>query len=132
MLMRLFALALMLLTPAQVFAMPCDASYRCVSPSGKYKIDIQRCRYDNRLGAISSLQIGGKAVTDAQLGAAFDGDVFGGFEIDLAQQGDVQRILSVEWVKKTGKGLIRDKTRDTNPAPYKTTFSEGIACKIQE
>jgi hypothetical protein len=122
----------MLLMPAQAFAMPCDDGYRCASASGKYKIEIRRCRYDNRLGNISILQIGGKDVANAQLRAAFDGDDFGGFEIDLAQQGDLQRILSVEWAKKTGKGLIRDKSRNDNPAPYKTDFSEAIACQGED
>ncbi len=130
--MRLLALALMLWMPAHAFAMPCDAGYRCISASGKYKIEIQRCRYDNRLGAISVLQIGGKDAADAQLGAAFDGDDFGGFEIDLAERGDLQRVLSVEWTKKTGKGSIRDKSRNSNPAPYKTGFSEAISCKSEE
>jgi hypothetical protein len=62
-------------------------------------------------------------------GPAFDGDDFGGFEIDLAPQGDTQHILSAEWLKKTHEGTIRDKSRSENPGPYNTTFSEAITCK---
>jgi hypothetical protein len=80
---------------------------------------------------IAMLQIAGKDVTGATLGAAFDGDDFGAFEIDLPQQGDTQRILSVEWQKKTRTGTIRDKSRNENPGPYHTTFSSAITCKIQ-
>ncbi len=130
--MKFLAFAAALLMSAQASAMPCDASYVCKSASGKYRIEIQRCRYDNRLGAIQALQIGRADVTDAQLGAAFDGEEFGGFEIVLPQKGGAERILSVEWARKTGKGLIRDKSRDEAPAPYKTGFSEAISCKAED
>lgn len=130
--MRFLALAAVLSMSAEASAMPCDTSYQCRSASGKYRIEIQRCRYDNRLGSIQMLKIDGADVTDAQLGAAFDGEDYGGFEIGLAEKGDTQRILSVEWVQKTGKGIIRDKSRDDNPAPYRTGFSEAIACKAED
>lgn len=128
--MKFVTLAPLLLMSAQAFAMPCDTSYMCTSFSRKYNIDIRRCRYDNRLGSFS-LKISGKDVTDAKLGAAFDGDDFGGFEIDLAEQDGAQRILSIEWAQKTGKGKIRDKSRKDNPAPYTINFSEAITCQEQ-
>lgn len=130
--MRFAALAAALLMTAQACAMPCDSSYQCKSASGKYRMEIQRCRYDNRLGSIQMLKIGGADVTGAQLGAAFDGEDFGGFEIALAEKGDTQRVLSVEWAQKTGKGVIRDKSRDDNPAPYRTGSSEAITCKAED
>lgn len=126
--MKILVPALVLLLPAQAFAMPCDATYRCVSSSGRYQIELARCRYDNRLGNISALQVGGKELADARLDAAFDGDEFGGFEIDLGQQ-DPEHILSVEWAKKTGNGFIRDKSRKENPATFMTNYSEAISCK---
>jgi hypothetical protein len=112
--------------------MPCDTGYTCTSSSGKYKVSIRRCRYDNRLGGIQRITIDGNDMADAKLGAAFDGDDFGGFEIGIAGQGDTQRVLSVEWKQKTGKGRIRDKSRTDNPAPYKTNFSEAISCKEED
>jgi hypothetical protein len=127
--MKLPLLAAFLLISTQAIAMPCDTGYSCTSASGKYEIEIRRCRYDNRLGPIGVLKIDGKDVTGTKLDAAFDGDDFGGFEIGLAAQGESQRILSAEWAQKTGKGTIRDKSRDDNPAPYKTTFTEAISCK---
>jgi hypothetical protein len=127
--MKFSVLAALLVISTQALAMPCDTGYTCTSASGKYKIELRRCRYDNRLGPIGMLKIDGKDVTGAKLGAAFDGDDFGGFEIGLAGQGETQRILSAEWAQKTGKGTIRDKSRDDNPAPYKTGFSEAIGCK---
>jgi hypothetical protein len=127
--MKFPALAVFLLFSAQALAMPCDTGYSCTSSSGKYEIEIRRCRYDNRLGPIQALKIDGKAVTGATLGAAFDGGDFGGFEIGLAAQGETQRILSAEWAQKTGKGTIQDKSRNDNPAPYKMDFSEAIHCK---
>ena len=127
--MKFCPVALLLLMSAQAFAMPCDTGYLCASKSGKYKIEIRHCRYDNHLGNIIAFQIGGKSVTDATLGPAFDGSEFGGFEIDLAPQGDAQRILSAEWLKKTGKGTIRDMSRNYNPGPYTISGSEAITCK---
>jgi hypothetical protein len=127
--MRFLAFAAAVFMSAQASAMPCDGSFQCKSASGKYNIEISRCRYDNHLRSIEMLKINGADVTDAQLGAAFDGEDFGGFEIELAQKGETQRVLSVEWAQKTGKGIIRDKSRDDNPAPYKTSFSEAISCK---
>jgi hypothetical protein len=126
---KFFLPAAFLLMSTQVFAMPCDTGFSCTSASGKYEIEIRRCRYDNRLGPIGELKIDGKDLTGTKLNAAFDGDDFGGFEIGLPAQGETQRILSAEWMQKTGKGTIRDKSRDGNPAPYKTAFSEAISCK---
>jgi len=127
--MKFAILAALLFMSSQAFAMPCDTGYLCTSASGRYQIEIRRCRYDNHLGKIEKLKINGKDVTDAKLGAAFDGDDFGGFEVGLAGQSETQRILSAEWVQKTGKGTIRDKSRNYNPAPYTTNFSEAISCK---
>lgn len=108
-------------------AMPCDTGYTCTSASGRYKIEIQRCRYDNRLGNFSLL-LNKSEVTNATGGPAWDGDQFGAFEIDLATQGDTQRMLSVEFSKKTMKGVIYDKSRAYNPGPWKTTRHEAISC----
>jgi hypothetical protein len=127
--MKAAVLAAFFLISGQAFAMPCDTGYLCTSSSGKYQIEIRRCRYDNRLGAIQKLKIDGKDAGDAKLGAAFDGEDFGGFEIDLGGEDDNKRILSVEWGQKTGQGTIRDKSRNYNPAPYITNVSEAIVCK---
>ena len=117
----------LILLSTHAFAMPCDTAYMCTSQSGKYKIEIGHCRYGNSLGGIPTFQIAGKDVTGT-LGAAFDGADFGGFEIAMPSQGDHQRILSIEWTKKTSKGTIRDESRDYDPAGYKIDFSEPITC----
>jgi hypothetical protein len=109
--------------------MPCDTGYYCTSTSGKYKIGIQHCRYDNSLGNVFQLEIGGRDVKGAKLGPAFDGEQFGGFEISLPTQSDSERVLSVEWVKKTGKGFIRDESRVDNPGPFKIDASEPLTCQ---
>ena len=69
--MKFPVFAAFLLMSADAFAMPCDTGYLCTSSSGKYQIEIRRCRYDNRLGNIQRLKVDGKDVTDAKLGAAF-------------------------------------------------------------
>ena len=84
--MRFLAFAAAVFMSAQACAMPCDGSFQCKSASGRYKIEISRCRYDNHLGSIQALQIGGADVSGAELGAAFDGEEFGGFEIALAAE----------------------------------------------
>jgi hypothetical protein len=66
--MRFLAFAPLLLMSAHALAMPCDTGYLCISASGKYKVEIQRCRYDNRFSNIVTLRISGKDVANATLG----------------------------------------------------------------
>ena len=120
---------LLLVTTASAFAMPCDTGYLCTSASGRYKIEVQHCRYENILGNLT-LEIGGKKIPGAQVSVGFDGATFGGFEIGWPQPAGQDRILSIEWLKKTIKGTIRDESRDPDmrPIPYTTTHEEAITC----
>ena len=116
-----------LLLSAIAFAMPCDTGYTCTSATGRYKVEINHCRYDNNLGSFT-LTLNKAEVKDAKSGPTWDGDQFGAFQIDLADQGDTQRMLSVEFSKRTMRGVIYDKTRNYNPAPWKITRHEAITC----
>lgn len=126
--MKTLALLPALLFAVNAFAMPCDTGYTCKSASGRYVIEIQHCRYENRMGNIPTLKIDGKDAPGAKLGAAWDGATFGGFEIGLPKRGELERRLSVEWLKSSGKGTIRDESRIYDPAPYRLDRAEAISC----
>jgi hypothetical protein len=112
------------------FAMPCDSEYICKSKSDKYVVEIQRCRYDNRLGTISEFKIGKTETTGSvKLGAAWDGDQYLAFEIHLPTVGESERMFSIEVEKKSGKGLIHEKKRDDSASSWKPVSSETITCK---
>lgn len=129
-------LALIILGTAQSsFSMPCDSGYACQSKSGKYHIEVQRCRYVNRLGNLSSVQVDGQEVTDATLGSAWDGKSVGdsllAFEINLPSDPGSSHVLSVEIPTKT-KGIIKEKYAAEEPGPYTVVHHESIACKVVE
>ena len=84
---NIFISTILLISASTSFSMPCDTGYKCTSLSGKYKIELQRCRYVNRLGNLSSVKIDNKEIAGAELGAAFDGKSIGdsllAFEISI-------------------------------------------------
>ncbi len=128
---RILPAVLLLAINTQAFAMPCDTGYACRSASGKYKIEIRRCRYDNRLGP-ATLTVGGQRVANAKLGPAWDGSRFMAFQLDLPSTGDAERMLSAE-VRKPGlSGVLSDESRKYNPAPWKVKHREVIRCSIQD
>ena len=127
----LFAMFLLAVSmPA--FAMPCDTGYACKSASGKYQIEIRRCRYDNRLGPVS-LKLDGKPAAGVTLDrASWDGDRFLAFQLDFPSKGDHERMLSIEVRKRTMSGTLKDESRNYNPAPWKLRHSEAIHCAVQD
>lgn len=122
-----------ILASNSVLAMPCDNGYVCSTTKTKYKIEIQRCRYDNSLKAITSLQIAGKSYENASLSANWDGDKYLAFEIKLPTDGtNTEQLLSVEVLKSNWQGEITKKSRVDNPGVWKVVTKESIRCKISE
>jgi hypothetical protein len=131
--MKTVFLALGSLIVAQsAFSMPCDTSWSCKSKSGKYVVDVQRCRYSNALGVQQSVKINGQEISDAKLGASYDSQSIGGkilaFEISLPDTKNDARYLSVEMVG--GKGTVTERVQPFNPGPQKAVASEAISCQI--
>lgn len=116
-------------------AMPCDTGYSCVSKSGKYQIELQRCRYVNDL-RLESFTFKHVAVTDATLGPSWDGKSVGdtqlSFQVNWPSTGDAVHLISVEVPAKSMKGTVKEKSVDSQPAPFKTLASESITCQISE
>ena len=128
----LLAMFLLTILTAPVFAMPCDTGYVCKSASGKYQIDIRRCRYDNRLGP-ATLKLNGSAAAGVKLDDAWwDGDRFLAFQLDFPSSGDHERMLSIEVKKHTMSGTLKDEKRNDNPAPWKVSHRERIHCAVQD
>ncbi|MEJ2375172.1 MAG: hypothetical protein P8Y53_19480 [Pseudolabrys sp.] len=128
--MRILLAALLLTLGAPAIAMPCDSGYACKSASGKYSVEIRRCRYDNRLSP-ARLTIDGKRVAGVTLGPSWDGDRFMAFQLNFPTKGDVERVLSVEVSKPGLSGTLRDETCTYNPGPWKVKHHETIRCSIQ-
>ena len=114
------------------FSMPCDSGYSCTSNSGKYKIELQRCRYRNRI-SLASFKINDVEVKGADLNKGWDGDSVLGFEINIPTQlEDAVEILSAELPHKLNSGILRIKYAESEPGPLKTVHIENIYCKIDD
>jgi hypothetical protein len=110
-------------------SMPCDAGYSCVSKTGKYKIELQHCRYTNNID-LETIKINGIEVKGASLNKGWDGDSVLAFEINLPVkiEGAVQ-ILTAEMPQKTKKGILQVKYADYKPQPMTVIHTEKISCK---
>jgi hypothetical protein len=132
--LRIFSI-LVLLFAQTTHAMPCDTGYMCKSKSGKYRIELTRCRYTNRLELLS-VQMDHKDVKEATLGPAYDGRSVGGnvlaFEIDLPTTDDAVRILMVEISGKDSSGRITEQHAESEPARMSVVHEEPISCEIEE
>jgi hypothetical protein len=116
----------------------CPDVYECKSASGRYQISLSHC-HANNLGTHPGIDpdsekgflllLDGKKQSDASLGAAWDGDTVVAFELSLPNLGDKEQLLSAELSRKTLKGTIRYKTRDSEPGPFQTIRSEAISCQ---
>lgn len=128
----LFAILLVSLSVSVAFSMPCDTGYKCLSASGKYQIELQRCRYSNNLGLIQVL-IDGKSI-NGTLGASFDGEKVLAFEILIPTNSSLgepdSRRLNVEMIDRAG--TIKEQLQDYNPGSWRDSFSESISCQIEE
>lgn len=130
--MKLFlALGLMTVLTQTAFGMPCDSGYLCVSRTGKYKVELQRCRYRNSIHLIST-KINNVEVPDATLNQRWDGENILGFEINLpvATEGAV-KILTAEMLNHR-HGIMKIKYTDFEPGPLTVLHTEKMSCKIEE
>jgi hypothetical protein len=118
-----------------VMAMPCDTGYLCNSRSGKYSIEVQRCRYTNHLGNLISVKMNGHDVAGATLSAAWDGKSVGdsllAFEITIPSHAGSSHVWSVEIPNKT-KGIIKEKFAAAEPEPYTVIWKDLITCKVTD
>ncbi len=115
-----------------VYSMPCDTGYSCISKTGIYKIELQRCRYRNHLNYLST-KINNIEVSGASLNVGWDSDTFIAFEINLPSNPDGSvKILTSEISKQTKKGNIKIKFAESGPGPLTTLQTENIHCMITE
>ena len=114
------------------FSMPCDTGYICTSKTGKYKIELQRCRYRNSLH-LESTKINGNEIKNAVLNSGWDGDTLLAFEINLPTkiEGAV-KILTAEFPHKDQMGNLNIEYTESEPAPLKIIHHEKILCKVDE
>ncbi|MDD4974709.1 MAG: hypothetical protein PHY93_10190 [Bacteriovorax sp.] len=114
------------------YSMPCDTGYRCVSSTGKYKIELQRCRYRNHINLLTT-KINNIEVKDASLNIGWDGDSVLAFEINLpTQNAGAVKILTAELPQKFKAGILKVKYADSEPGPLTVIDTEKIFCKIEE
>ncbi|HWU44976.1 MAG TPA: hypothetical protein VN132_16100 [Bdellovibrio sp.] len=90
---------------------PCDGSWSCKSKSGKYAVEVQRCRYSNSIGNLESVKINGSDVKDAKLTSSYDSQSIGGdilaLEISIPDDKNDARYLSLEVVGNEGRAIER-------------------------
>lgn len=117
------------------FSMPCDTGYSCVSKSGKYQLELQRCRYVNDLRVVS-FNFNHKAVADAVIGPFWDGKSVGdsllSFQVNWPSKGNSLHLISVEIPAHTMTGKLKEKFAESQPEPFRTLHSEAITCKISD
>lgn len=118
-----------------IFAMPCDTGYSCNSQSGKYQIELNRCRYKNSL-RLYSVKIDNIEIEGAELGASWDGksvgDSFLAFEVVLPAEDGSDRVISVEIQANSILGTLKEKYTETQPDIAKVLHSEIITCHVHE
>jgi hypothetical protein len=116
-------------------AMPCDTGYVCKSASGKIQIELNRCRYVNRLRLLS-LKIDNKTVDGAELNASWDGKSVGdnllAFEINLPTAEGSSKVISAEIGKGKMQGVLKVKFAVDEPGTYKVLRTESITCGIDD
>lgn len=131
---KLLVLSFSALFSVSAFSMPCDTGYSCKSESGKYQVELQRCRYKNSVG-LYSVKVDGKEVVDAELNSGWDGDSVLAFEISLPSVNDEDlRVLSVETSKtdSSSKGVAQEKVTLYNPGPSSVVATEAMTCVVTE
>lgn len=112
-------------------AMPCDAGYLCISKTGKYKVELQRCRYRNNINLVST-KINNVEVAGAVLNKGWDGENVLAFEINLpvTVEGAV-KILTAE-MGNHKLGWMKIKYAESEPGPLSVLHSERMSCKMVE
>ncbi|MGZ3773104.1 MAG: hypothetical protein ACXVCY_03600 [Pseudobdellovibrionaceae bacterium] len=115
-------------------AMPCDTGWSCKSKSGKYSVQVQRCRYTNSIRNLESIKIGGQEIANAKISAAYDSLSIGGkvlaFEISIPDTKNDAHYLSFEYMGK--KGQVTERVQPYNPGPQKVIASETLTCEEAE
>ena len=131
--MKYFTVMFFLIIFSQsAFSMPCDTGYICISKTGKYNIEFQRCRYRNHISLLTT-KINGVEVAGASLNEGWDGDFMLAFEINLPTKIDgAVSLLTAELPYKFKPGILKIKYADSEPGPLVTTHTEKIYCKIAE
>jgi hypothetical protein len=123
-----------LLVGASAQAMPCDTGYVCAAKH--FRVEIQTCRYVNRVSLLS-VEIDGTPVVGATLGAAYDGKYAGhgplAFEVDLPlAANEALHTLSFEIPAHLRWGWVKERVSEEEPQPAKTLRTEIAHCKIDE
>ena len=128
----LFAVFLIAGITQNAFSMPCDTGYSCVSKTGKYKIELQRCRYRNHISLIKT-KIDNIEIPASTLNHGWDGDSVLAFEINLPTTIDGSvKIITAELSQKFKTGVLKLKYAESEPGPLSLLYSEKISCKITE
>jgi hypothetical protein len=115
-------------------AMPCDTGWACKSASGKYAIEVNRCRYTNSVGGLTSLKIDDKEISKAVLTASYDSQSIGGdilaLEVSIPDSENDGHYISFEMIGD--KGTVTDRVQPYNPGEQKVISTEAISCEETE
>lgn len=127
----IIALTLLVGLVQSAYSMPCDTGYSCESKSGKYKIELQRCRYRNDIRLVS-MSINNTDIPSAVLNKGWDGETTLAFEINLpTMSSGAVKILTAELPGKH-KGVMKIKYAASEPGPLSTLYTEKVFCKIED
>ena len=131
---KLFLSTVILATAQIAAAMPCDTGWSCKSKTGKYSVEVQRCRYSNSIGNLTYVNISGKNVEGAQLTSSYDSKSIGGnilaIEVSLPDGKNDAHYLAFEVAGKLGR--VTERIQQSNPGPQKAIASESISCEETE
>jgi hypothetical protein len=125
---------LLMLASQSALAMPCDvlhSSVVCKSASGKYVYSARFCGFDDSV-TDWSLSVSGVAATKGNLETSWNGTLVNVYQISLNDENsEIERRVTIETSRKTGKGVLVDESRAGNPAPWKTLKSEAVKCVVE-
>jgi len=132
---RMAAITMLSLSFAHVAsAMPCDTGWSCKSKSGKYSVEVQRCRYQNSIGGLESVKINGKEIQGSQLTSSYDSKSIGGnilaIEVSIPDTKNDAHYLAFEVAGKSGR--VTERIQEFNPGPQQVIASEAISCEETE
>lgn len=130
--MKVLLMALSMLAPALSHAMPCDVQameVRCQNAKGDVKISVGLCGFDLAPNS-NTLEVKGRPNLQYALEQDFHGALFTVFSFKITDPKDEgkETVMTFEISNKTGRGLMVEKTRNMNPAPWRTLRSEPIRC----
>jgi hypothetical protein len=130
----LLTTSLILISGQAAMAMSCDTGWSCKSVSGKYEIEVQRCRYSNSIGNLQFVKMIGKIIANSEITASYDSKSIGGnilaIEVKIPDTKNDARYLAFE---SSGKnGVVSERIQESNPGPQSVISSEPISCEEVE